>query len=95
MKLGEILELADNIDEVVYDISGELLDYEDEGVDCEVPTFLISSTFDKRDLDKSERLQYSKLEKLFKGYLCCSYDRIEEIEDGYLCVNILMMKQGN
>ena len=95
MKLGEILELSESIDEVVYDNSGELLGYEDEDVDCEVSTFLISSTFDKRDLDKSERLQYSILEKVFKGYLCRSYDRIEEIEDGYLCVNILMEKQGN
>ena len=94
MKLGEILELSESIDAVVYNISGDLLEYY-EDIGCEVYTFLISSTFDKRDLDKSERLQYSKLEKLFKGYLCCSYARIEEIEDGYLCVNILMMKQGN
>ena len=94
MKLGKILEIAESIDEVVYNISGDLLDYY-EDIECEVPTFLVSSTFDKRDLDKVERLQYSILEKVFKGYLCCSYDRIEEIEDGYLCVNILMEKQGN
>ena len=94
MKLGEILELSESIDEVVYNISGDLLEYY-EDIGCEVHTFLISSTFDKRDLDKAERLQYSILEKVFKGYLCCSYDRIEEIEDGYLCVNILMEKQGN
>ena len=94
MKLREILELAESIDEVVYDSSGECLDYCDD-TECEVPTFFISSTFDKRNLDVSEDKHYSKLEKLFKGYLCCSYDRIEEIEDGYLCVNILMEKQGN
>ncbi len=94
MKLGEILELAESIDEVVYNISGDLLEYY-EDIGCEVHTFLISSTFDIRNLDISEDKHYSKLEKLFKGYLCCSYDRIEEIEGGYLCVNILMEKQGN
>ena len=94
MKLGEILELAESIDEVVYNISGDLLEYY-EDTRCEVYTFLISSTFDIRNLDVSEDKQYSVLEKVFKGYLCCSYDRIEEIEDGYLCVNILMEKQGN
>ena len=94
MKLGEILKLAESIDEVVYNISGDLLEYY-EDTRCEVHTFLISSTFDKRNLDVSKDKHYSVLEKLFKGYLCCSYDRIEEIEDGYLCVNILMTKQGN
>ena len=92
MKLREILELAESIDEVIYDISGELLDYEDTEV--EVYTFFISSTFDKRNLDTSEMQHYSKLEKVFRGYICYSYDTIEEIEDGYLCVNILMRKQG-
>ena len=78
MTYKQIIKISDKLEEVLYDISGNIID---SGNDCdneELDEFYISYTIDLRKFDTQLDKCYKKLEKLFAGYTCIDYDRIEE-----------------
>lgn len=93
MTYKQIYKISEKLKEVLYNISGDIIDSEDAVDDEELDEFYISYTIDLRKFDKHLDKCYNKLEKLFVGYTCVKYERIEEIENSYLCINVLLNKK--
>ena len=93
MTYKQIIKISDKLEEVLYDISGNIIDSDNDCDNEELDEFYISYTIDLRKFDKHLDKCYNKLEKLFVGYTCIDYERIEEIDDSYLCVNVLLNKK--
>ena len=93
MTYKQIIKISEKLEEVLYDISGEIIDLNNGCDNEELDEFYISYTIDLRKFDTQLDKCYKELEKLFAGYTCIDYNRIEEIENSYLCVRVLLNKK--